>query len=615
MNRAPGARLRNAAYWILPPLLCLALYERGLRAWFRADDFAWLSSGLDIHSFRDFLLVLFQPKAQGTIRPWSEPGFFIGGYKIFGLHALPFHIVVFATQFANLALVATIGHRLTGLQWAGFWAAVFWLINGSLVEPMGWTCTYNQVLCGCFLLLSFYLFLRYIETGERRYYVYQWITFLLGFGAQELNLVYPLLAMAYTALCARRFFMRALAMAPVSLLYVILHLAVAPAPRSGVYAMHFDTSILQTLATYWTWSVGPTYTYTPLRLPGWLLPAGIALVSLGLTWFLIGKLRERRGAALFCLAWYVAVIAPVLPLRDHMTEYYVFLPLIGLCWLGGWAFVEAWRTRRRALTAALGIASIYAFMAISEAWAGARWNLLLARRAHNLLDGVERARQLYPTKAILLDGVDSDLFWNAVYHQPFRLAGADQVYLTPGSVQSIGPEASSFVLPDDAAVRALSHDDLAVYDARGPRLRNVTAIYRAIPRTVKAPARVDAANPLDAYLLGAEWYPIDEDHRWMPKRATLRIAAPDRAGEKLHLTGGADPGLLEKGPVTVRVTANSTPLPPAMVRQEEFDLAFPLPDSLVGQPELTLTIEVSRTFHAASDRRELGLRFGVFSVN
>jgi hypothetical protein len=107
MNRAPEARsrtfdqaLRSAAYWVLPPLVCLVLYWRGLRAWFRADDFAWLSSGLDIQNLRDLLLVLFGPAAQGTIRPWSEPGFFLIGYKLFGLHALPFHAVVFATQFA-----------------------------------------------------------------------------------------------------------------------------------------------------------------------------------------------------------------------------------------------------------------------------------------------------------------------------------------------------------------------------------------------------------------------------------------------------------------------------------------------------------------------------------
>ena len=91
------------------------------------------------------------------------------GFGLFGLDALPFQIVIFATQFANLVLVASIGARLTGLRSAGFSAAVFWVLNSSGIEPLGWSCVYNQVLCGFFLLLAFHFLLRYVETGARRY--------------------------------------------------------------------------------------------------------------------------------------------------------------------------------------------------------------------------------------------------------------------------------------------------------------------------------------------------------------------------------------------------------------------------------------------------------------
>ncbi len=168
------SRLASAAFWLIPPLLCLALYWRGFTAWFRADDFAWLGTGLYIQNFHDFLIAIFAPMAQGTIRPLSERAFFMAGFSLFGLDALPFKIVIFATQFANLALVASIGERLSGLRWAGFFAAVFWVLNGAGIEPLGWSCVYNQVLCGFFLLLAFHFLLRYEETGERRYYWFQW---------------------------------------------------------------------------------------------------------------------------------------------------------------------------------------------------------------------------------------------------------------------------------------------------------------------------------------------------------------------------------------------------------------------------------------------------------
>jgi hypothetical protein len=252
-------------------------------------------------------------------------------------------IVVFATQFANLALAASIGARLTGLRAAGLCASLLWVLNGSGIEPLGWTCVYNEVMCGFFLLLAFHFLLRYTETGRRRYYLYQWGAFLLGFGALELNVVYPALAAAYTLLCARRYFRATLPLFAVSIGYAVAHNAAAPVQKTGDYAMHFTGAMFRTLGKYWTWSIGPTFLFTPFELPKWMLPAGIAIVSLGLLAFLARKLQHGARAAGFCLLWYLIALAPVLPLRDHQTEYYVFLPVIGLCWLGGWAVAEGWR--------------------------------------------------------------------------------------------------------------------------------------------------------------------------------------------------------------------------------------------------------------------------------
>src|SRR5260370_2419005 len=138
------AVLQSSAWWLAPSLLCLLLYWRGFTAWFRADDFAWLGVGLYIQNFHDFLSAMFSAQAQGTIRPWSERALFMAGFGIFGLDALPFRIVIFATQFANLALVASIGARLSGLPKgdspgglsysAGFWAAIFWVLNSAHIH-------------------------------------------------------------------------------------------------------------------------------------------------------------------------------------------------------------------------------------------------------------------------------------------------------------------------------------------------------------------------------------------------------------------------------------------------------------------------------------------------
>jgi hypothetical protein len=627
-----STRLASAAFWLGPSLLCLALYWRGFTAWFRADDFAWLGTGIYIQNLHDFLLAIFAPQAQGTIRPLSERAFFMLGFSLFGLDALPFKMVVFATQFANLALVASLGARLTGLRWAGFFAAVFWVLNSSGIEPLGWSCVYNQVLCGFFLLLAFHFLLRYVETGERRYNLFQWAAFLLGFGALELNVVYPAIAAAYTLLCTAtqseprpsgrdKHFRRTLPMFAVSIAYALAHNAAAPAWKTGGYAMHFTGAMFRTLGKYWTWSVGPTFLFTPYYLPKWLLPAGIAVVSAGLLGFLAWKLHAGARAALFCLVWYLAVLAPVLPLRDHQTEYYVFLPVIGLCWLAGWAAVSGWRAGACGRAIAVTLAVIYALMGVPTLVATSQWNYAITMRVRNLVEGAAGIHERHPSKSILLEGVDTDLFWNGVLDRPFRLFGLDHIYLAPGSEKHIAshPDLGNigdYVLPADVVAQALKREELVVYDVRGPRLRNITTVYAALPRDSALPLRVDAASPLTSYLLGPEWYESDGDHRWMPRRASLRMGAPATPGQRLYLRGSCPDEQLRLGPLPVTVTVDGVPLPATAIRPGEnaFELVFALPDSAVGKAEMRVTVEVGRIFRPSSDPRDLGLVFGAFEV-
>jgi hypothetical protein len=583
-------RPREAAYWLAAPLLCLALHWHALASWFRADDFAWLGLGLGVHDFRGLLHTLFAPMAQGTIRPLSERAFFLGGYALFGLHPLPFRIAVFATQIANLTLVTAMGDRLTGRRGAGLAAAVLWTLHSAMTEPLGWASAYNQVLAAFFLLAAFYCLLRGWRAAE-------WALFLAGFGAQELNAVYPAIALAYLYGWDRKHWRRALPMFAVSAAYLALHARLTPPHRTGDYAMHFTGAMLRTLGRYWMWSVGPSLGWTPGGVPWWIVPIGVAAVTLGLLAF---GWRRRRLAG-FCLAWFVLALAPVLPLRDHRMEYYVFVPLIGLCWLGGWALVDGRRTL------ALALAAVYLIAVVPRTVAASAWNWRMADRARRLVEGVAAARALHPGKALLLDGMDDDLYWNTAEDHPFALVGADSVYLAPGT-PAAAPE---FTLAPDLIYDALDHGRLEVYDVRGPRLRNITFEYSNRPRDLRLPLRIDAGSPLTAPLLGPEWYAADGDHRWMPAVATLRMGAPARPGNSLYVRGVCTAAQL---PLTVTAAVEGQTLAPAVVRQTEFEAAFPLPDAVVGLARMQVVLRVSRTVRPPNDPRDLGIALGVVEI-
>jgi hypothetical protein len=465
-------------------------------------------------------------------------------------------------------------------------------------------------MCAFFLLLAFTFLLRYIDTGQRRYYVYQWIVFILGFGALELNVVYPALAAGFTLLAARKYFRGTLPLFLVSAAYALIHSVAAPVPKSGDYAMHFGGSMLRTLAILWTWTVGPTYLSTPMDLPSWVLPTGIAIVSLVLLVFLAS--RWRSGVAPFFLLWYLVTIGPMLPLRDHVTEYYVYVPAIGLCWLGGWGLAESWRSAIPVRIGAVAVALIYVFLQAPHLVAATEWNYNLTRRTRNLVEGVAGAHELHPKQTILLYGVDEDLFLNVIRDHAFRLLDMNRVYLAPGTQKSPGEE--EFILPGFVITRALSQNELVVYDVRGPQLHNVTTMYAALPRPSDIPQRVDVGDPLTGDLLGPEWYKLEVDHRWMPKRATLRLGGPASPGRQLFLRGNCTEEQLRAGDLQVVVTVEGSTLPSANVHTSAFELDFPLPPSVVGKPEIHIAIEVSRTFRPPTDSRELGLAFGVVEI-
>jgi hypothetical protein len=608
--------------WAVPPLFCVAFYWYGLICWFRQDDFAWLQLPAQVESWSDLGRAMFRPLAQGTIRPWSERAYFLGLYSLFGLDPLPFRVVAFATQIVNLTLLRAVAARLTGSEAAGFWAALLWISNTALLVVMTWSAAYNQALCAFFLLLAFYFLLRYVETGERRYNVAQWAVFLLGFGALELNVVYPALAAGYTFLRARPYFRRTLPLFVPAIVYAAVHrLAAAPAlADSPAYAMRFDLTTLETFWKYLVWARG-TDLDPGGTAPEWLWRAGTGMILLALALFTVRRARRGETTALFCWLWFAALLAPVLPLTRHLTDYYLTLPAIGIAILGAWGLIAAWRAGTVYRAAAAALLAIY-FSALPAMWSAARSRYLLTKRIESMVLGAVRARELHPDRTIVLTGVDDALFWNGILDHPFRVAGVSDVYIAPADEARLTqhPElgkTSEFVLPEPAMIDGLKKGSVVVYSAAGQRLRNVTAefAFRADTRET-APLRVDVANELLDGLLGEGWYELEQTHRWMAERATLRIGGPKSAAQRLYVSGYCPPGQLAKGALPLAIRVAGERLAPVAIQPgtETFRFDFAIPEAAVGKSSIEVAIEVARTFQEEGAGRKLGLAFGVFEI-
>jgi hypothetical protein len=598
------------------------LYWPGLLAWFQQDDFVWLNLPNQAHGWDGLLRALFQPNpVQGSWRPLSERAFFLAFGVLFGPEPLPYRIWVFLTQFANLALLSCITTRLTRSRAAGFWAAMLWVANSKLSTVMCWSSAYNLVLCAFFLLLALDLFLRYTETSARRYYIWTWVAFLAGFLAMETNVVFPLLAASYAWLCARQHFRRTLPFLAASAMYAVLHFILAP-NHAAEYAIHIDGAIPRTLWTYWQATFEPVDLPYLSRFYRILGSAAMAASTAALLAFTLYRAARRQWLAAVLLVWYVIALAPVLPLRDHIMDYYLTLPAMCLAMLAGYALACAWRAGEPWKAMAVAICAAFLAQSLPAAHRRAEWYRSRSEVQEALVMGVAQAHQLHPGKTILFEGVDDSLFSQLIWHRPFLFLRIPDVYLAPGAEDRLArhPEwggVSKFVLPVDEARRGLDRDEIVVYLVGQGPLREITHQY-ALPAgsaSELGPMRLDVADQLAADRLGPEWYGRESGFRWMPRRASLRMPAPRAAGQKLYVTAVCPAAQLAKGPLEMTLTVNGVRLPAVRFTKPdaETSFAFALPPGL-GSTDIDIRVEVNRTVRVGADRRDLGLAFGRFEI-
>jgi hypothetical protein len=569
--------IRTSAWLVLPALLLVVLYWPGFTTWFYQDDFGWLNLRHDVHSAGDLARALVSPKAHGNLRPLGENAYWLGLSAVFGADPLPFHICTFLTQSASLLLLGSIVRRLVAWAPAGLCAQVLWLINPGMAGAMGWSSIYNQVLSGFFFLLAFYFLLRHIETGRQAHEVAHWAAFVLGLGALEINVVYPAVAALYALFYARAFLKKVLPMFAVSALAVLAHFYFAPPPHAGVYAPRIDFAIRTTLWTYWGWVLG-----TPPEAAALVVAACVVAL-------IVWGLGRGEHAALIGAGWFVFPLLPYLPLPNHKMDYYLAVPSIGIAMLGAYALGSMSKLGVVGRPIVVLVVLGYAGTSVQASWTVTRWQHARAEKVEDLVLGVEEIHEAAKGKIILLDGIDSGLFWSGVADLPFRALSIPSVYLAPGSearIQAAPDLLSKYVLPQAIARRALAANGAVVYRFDGRMLHDETAHAGAL-WTEDEPRFVNIGDPVFGDYLGAGWRQAADGCRRMDRTGTLRIAAPRGPGESLYI------GIFETRDFRPRVRVNGAEAGVTLERRDNdlSEFRAELPPQAVQWKRMEVAIE------------------------
>lgn len=602
-----STRLKHWATLLFPVLVSLYLFRRSFRIWFLADDFAWLGLRLSLFSFGDLMTALFSPMAQGTIRTLSERLFFLSFESLYGLESLPMRLWMFLTLAVAEVLLVLVVQRLSGSLRTGILAAILWALNFGVTVAMSWLSSYNQILLSALVLGAFYCFMRAADQttgGARRWLAGSWLCFLLGFGALESIVVLPGILLAWAFLFDRRMARKTLPFFIPAIAFVIGHFVLIPKTIDDpAYRMHFDGSLLVSVGIYWQWllaavriqNFGPDWAWLDWPSRWILTPALLGFVA----W----RTAKRDFLPIFGLLMSLALIAPMLPLRDHRTDYYLASASLGLVIvLAALPLRVGWL--------ALPFLLLYAVPSFIVQGATFEWYLARTGPVRILLRGLQHAVIMHPEKLILLDGLDRDMYWTVLADDALRLVNAQSVRLAPGTAPTGDPMLAS----PGTARAAFERDAVLVYRLEGVKLRDVTAEWergKALALTAGLAAEIKTGEATDARQFGEGWFPIEDGNRWMGARAVVSLGGPFAAGTKLRLAGYVPNAL---GTAELSLKINGEAVGSMALKPGKVDFAAAVPGKFLTETVVAVEILVSKTVHEGQDGRELSLVVATISI-
>jgi hypothetical protein len=244
----------------------------------------------------------------------------------------------------------------------------------------------------------------------------------------------------------------------------VLHFAVAPAAKTGPYALQLDARILRTFWSYLEMALGPERLgHFYWMWPAWLAQALTAAMLAGL----LAALVVAGRAGVWSAGWFVFLLAPVLLLPDHVMDYLLFAPAVGIA-----AALAAALAKRPRLIAP--IALFYVACGFPAGWHIVRWHHERSHLSRSLVLGVVEYSRAHPGKTLLLTGMDTDQFHAGYADLPFELFGMKNVFLAPGGDRNIQDStgiAPLYVLDPKKASPLLASGDAVVLDISGGRIR------------------------------------------------------------------------------------------------------------------------------------------------
>lgn len=268
----------------------------------------------------------------GQFRPFSKLVYFAVMDAVFGLRAIPYHVVSMVAYVVNIGLMFLLLGRLRLGHIAAFAGTALFASNVAYLHVVGWISCIQQLAAMGFMLVSLISGIDNLNRPSSRNRAVSLVTFVLALLSMEQACAVPIILLVYAVtvseerLDVRTLAQRLMPHGVVLVIYLVWVLMIKGVPESGPYAMGFGANVLRNLYTYTGWM----YQYwlvIQYRAPEGLYVSASHIVMLVLIAYHV--LRGHPRVAIFGVITFTVTILPVLFLSNHLFYLHTYMASVG----------------------------------------------------------------------------------------------------------------------------------------------------------------------------------------------------------------------------------------------------------------------------------------------
>jgi len=352
-------KLNNFKFLLLF-LVILFLFYPALSNFYTHDDFFCfnIAQATTLKEFVQFFDPLHSPTGWGYYRPLFTQVLYYFIANVFNYNSVAAHLLALVMFLIVCALVYKLLLQLTENKYQSYLGIFLYAASASHFTHL-YTIANQELGHAIFFLLSVILFIKYLNSRERKYITFSVLTFIAALMSKELAVTLPIiLILTYFFLILQRkiklnikdFVRIHIPYFTVLVIYLYLHIFHYGMIQGDSYIWSISLgTLLNSLVWYGLWSVnvpkmlsdfvGPGLNLNPKLMLYWgrqiipiaLLFAAFCSITLAMIITTVRKYkREDYLLYIFAFIWFSLILSPVLFLQWHKFWDYLTLPLIGI---------------------------------------------------------------------------------------------------------------------------------------------------------------------------------------------------------------------------------------------------------------------------------------------